>query len=115
MEKIQTVKLPNGQEAPVLTADLNKDIKMAIVSLNVLKSLVNLLPKVNLKDILDEMAGKLQALHYSKTATLKDYVEILHEELEFHESINLIKEFVNKTKPTVVEEAMVPGPWDGSC
>lgn len=94
---IVTVQLPDGQEAPLLVANLNKDIKMAVVSQNVLKFLTSLLPTADVPAIVASFIDKLRDAKYS--CTMEEYVAMLREELEFHESVNLIKEFYAEENP----------------
>lgn len=103
------VALPNGDEAPVLVADLNKDIEMVIISKNVLKYLTKLLPKASIRDIIMNHVGNCNALKYKEGSTIEEFVDVLREELEFHESINIIKEYMAEPKP-IVDEAPEPAP-----
>jgi post-segregation antitoxin (ccd killing protein) len=79
----------------------------AIVHLSTLLRLAELLPKAKLKDILDNMARVLEALNYKKDATIEEYVEILRDELAFHESVNIIKEFKMPTLTTETVQLII--------
>jgi len=95
----EMVALPNGKEAPVLVANLNEGIDLVIVSKNVLSYLTKLLPKASVRDIIMSHVGNCNSLKYKEGATIEEFVEILRAELEFHESINIIKEYVSDVKP----------------
>lgn len=90
----------NGQEVPVLTADLNSNQKLAIVSQNVLKALTKLLPKARFPEIKASFIEEVE-----KTAFMEEYVEVLQAELEFQMSVNILKEyFPERTTPTPVSK-----------
>lgn len=91
----QTVTLPNGQEAPILVANLNEGIKMVIISENVLKYLTKLLPEANMWDICAVHITNVKAMN---PPTMEKFTKLLRDELEFHESINLVKEYVAEQK-----------------
>lgn len=94
---VQRVQLPNGKQAPLLVADLMEGIEMAIVSQNVLAKLIALLPTANLSGIVQEFALKIEQFRHEVRkgkGTIEDFAMLLREELEFHESINLIKNFI---------------------
>lgn len=95
----EMVALPNGKEAPVLVANLNEGIDLVIVSKNVLSYLTKLLPKASVRDIIMSHVGNCNSLKYKEGATIEEFVDILRAELEFHESINIIKEYVSDVKP----------------
>ena len=99
----EMVALPNGKEAPVLVANLNEGIDLVIVSKNVLSYLTKLLPKASVRDIIMSHVGNCNSLKYKEGATIEEFVEILRAELEFHESINIIKEYVGDVKPAYVK------------
>lgn len=86
----------NGEEMINLSPDLN-DRKKAIVDLAVIKRLAKLLPKADARDIISNMRERLRDIY-----TLEDYVEILKDEVAFHESVNLINEV--EVTETAVEE-----------
>lgn len=90
-KKTEMVQLPNGQNAPILVANLNEAIKMVIISEKMLKHLVKLLPEASISDIVAEHVNNVNNMH---PATMEKFTDILRDELEFHESINLVKEFV---------------------
>lgn len=88
---VQRVQLPNGKQAPLLVADLMEGIEMAVISQNVLAKLIELLPSASIYDIIAAHINKLKKM---SEPTMEGYVQILKEELEFHESVNLIKDFI---------------------
>lgn len=59
--------------------------KAALVSLNVLQKLASLLPTANLYKIKRSFQASIDNVQ-----TMEEYVEKLRNELEFHESVNLI-------------------------
>ena len=113
---VQRVQLPNGKQAPLLVADLMEGIEMAVISQNVLAKLIALLPTANLSGIVQEFALKIEEFDHKArrgNVTIEDFAMLLREELEFHESINLIKDFIlekdaaepaSKTRPEQAPE-----------
>lgn len=108
MEKTQPrVITVEGQDIPLFVSDINSQVGMAVVSLNVLEylNLIKLLPKAHLGDIMHQMRLKMQ-----KVQNMEQYCQLLKNELEFHQSVNLIKEYfpapVKQDKPRLaaVEE-----------
>lgn len=77
-----------GKEIPVFVADINSQIPMAIVSQNVLGYLTRLLPRVPLTDIKKNLVDRVY-----DAKDIGQYTDLLREELEFHESVNILKEF----------------------
>lgn len=91
-----------GKEIPIFIADINSSIPMAIISQNVLKHLTNLLPKANFKEIKLEF---LDRINYN-VKNMEEFTEVLKEELEFHESINILKEYFMPSRET--ESMLMP-------
>lgn len=83
------IKLPNGKQAISFVAE--DDSQLAIVHLSLIQRLAKLLPSAKVPDIIAFFAESL-ALS-AKTMTLEMYVDVLKEEVAFHESVNLIKEY----------------------
>jgi len=84
---VETVELKNGRKAVMLIPE--NDDELAIVNLNVLKRLVALLPKANLSQIIQAFTDKVGDIQH-----IEQYVDLLKEELAFHESVNIIKEYI---------------------
>tara|TARA_R110001606_G_scaffold206490_1_gene354188 strand:+ start:139 stop:450 length:312 start_codon:yes stop_codon:yes gene_type:complete len=84
----------NGAQVMDLTPDYDR--ALALVDLDVLKRLSNLLPKANIHDIKHDMMSKL-----SDVQSIEEYVAILSKELAFHTTVNLINK-VNKSEVNVV-------------
>ena len=83
----------DGQQVALMTPDYDRPL--AIVDMNVLKKLANLLPKANAKDIIDELKYTLDGVYKLETA-----VQVAEEFVAFHKTVNLISEY--KMEPTVV-------------
>jgi hypothetical protein len=77
----------NGQEAALLVPEIKG--QLAVVHLPTIKRLASLLPKASLTTIVEEMQVKI-----ANASSLADYAQILEEELAFHQSINLITEWI---------------------
>lgn len=84
---MQTIKLPNGRLATSFVADDNSPL--AIVHLSVLKRLATLLPTVTLANIIGRFHDKMY-----ETNSLQEFVDLMKEEVAFHESVNLITTYV---------------------
>lgn len=85
----------NGKRAIVLVPELVEHL--AIVDLNVIKRLAALLPQASLSSIKEEMKMRITAAR-----TMEDYVAVLQDELSFHQSVNMIREYT--PEPQQVEE-----------
>ncbi len=75
----------DGQQVLVLTPDYQRPL--AIVDLAVIKRLASYLPKADIFDIRSAFIDKL-----NNTYSIKEYVDVIAEELAFHKSVNLIDE-----------------------
>lgn len=80
----------NGTTVPAF-GDLNNN-KLAVVDLNVLTKLCDLLPKANFYQIKKEHLSNVDI----NAQSLEDFTQILEDELRFHRSVN---EIVNYNKP----------------
>lgn len=95
-EGVSTVALENLGEVSILVADLNAGKKHVIISEDVLDYLIDLLPKAHFRDIKDVFVDKV-----NQTQTMVEFTTILHEELNFHQSVNMIRKYYNKSEPVV--------------
>lgn len=86
--------------AEVLIPDTNGTIEPVIIDRRVLLFLIKLLPKASMRDIVDKFAEAL-AIN-SQDMTMEDYIDALQEELNFHLSVNMIKEYVLPERKHVV-------------
>jgi hypothetical protein len=97
------IKLSDGTQAISFIGE-DKSPK-AVVYLSVIQALAALLPRANVRTIIDEFITKLNHIKSNKYVSNEDqlaaFVDTLKGELHFHESVNLIKEF---KMPTVVDE-----------
>ncbi len=109
-QQFKTVEV-NNKQIPVLVGDLNENIKLVVITDNVLKKLVQLLPSVSPNQIIENLIsnlGDIVRLDLPKDITFKTYIETLQNELEFHKSVNLINSYVKDGEPeiTVQHETM---------
>lgn len=93
---LQTINLPDGRVAKLIVPELVQEL--AIVDLNVIKRLAALLPQASLRTIRNEFKEKLDRCN-----TMAEYVEMLRNELSFHETVNIIATI----SPEQVEEQRV--------
>lgn len=77
------ITLPNGQEAIDLSPSFTG--QLAIVDLNVIKRLAKLLPKAKWHEIVEDLVNRVR-----ESGSIEGYVDILSEELAFHQTINVI-------------------------
>ncbi len=80
------IDIGHGRTAISFVPEDSKDL--AIVHLSVIKRLADLLPKANLREIKIIFKEKVE-----DTQNMIQFVNVLSEELAFHESVNLIKEY----------------------
>jgi hypothetical protein len=90
------ITLANGEKAVNLSPDLNSDRTKAIVDLDVIKRLAALLPKANVGIIMRTFASEIETASYANP-TMEMFTNMLQEELAFHTSVNLIKEYDSNT------------------
>lgn len=81
--KLQEIALSNSQNAVLVTAVNNN--KLAVVDLLVLQRLADLLPKANLGEIKELLCNQLH-----NVVSIEQYVDLLKNEVSFHETVNLI-------------------------
>ncbi len=83
-----SVDLPNGQKASMLVPNYNKDQILAIVDAEVLNTLISFLPSAAFNQIKQSFIDRVE---YSKN--LEDMAKTIKKELNFHESVNIMKEY----------------------
>lgn len=88
------IKLSDGTQAISFVGE--DTAPKAIVHLSTLMKLAALLPKAKIRDIIAELIDKLGYVQ-TNSLGLEAYLEVLKDEIAFHESVNLIKEW----KPSV--------------
>lgn len=82
-----SVKLPNGQTAVSFVPEDSKGL--AIVHLSVVKRLTEMLPRVHPQEIQTDLLDRL-----SSSSNLDYLVNTCKDFIAFHETVNLIKEYV---------------------
>jgi hypothetical protein len=98
-----TITLEDGRNANVFVADLNEGQELAIVTLPLLQRLAALLPKSSVPNLVRNFADNLREYSRYDNCNLKDYVDMLQNELDFHKSVNMIKSFVLSTEERLEE------------
>lgn len=78
----------NGKQVLNVTPDYNRPL--ALVDLNVLRMLTDLLPEADFSDIRNGLRKRIM-----DTDNLEDLVQICSDFTTFHESVNLIKELTS--------------------
>jgi hypothetical protein len=107
MSTNQKITLATGQEATMFVPDLNKGRELAIVDMQVLQRLADLLPKTSTYQIIRQFSDKLGVLRAASNPSIEEYVAMLKDEVAFHESVNLIATYkpeVAETQTEVVEQ-----------
>lgn len=97
---MNTIKLPNGSTAIDFTPKDSKD--KAIVHLSTIKKLTKLLPLTRWSDIREDIIMRLYEAN-----DLKAGVEVMSDEVAFHESVNLISAY--QPLMTVTDKAALIG------
>jgi len=96
---METIQLENGKTAISFIADDNSPL--AIVHLSVIQRLTRLLRKKNFSEIQGDIIDRI-----TLSLNLKDLIEIMHDEVAFHQSVNLIQEYsVPKEESTPIDHA----------
>ncbi len=94
----------DGKDVPVLVSDLNAGTNHVIVSESVLDYLCGLLPKGSFRDIKEAFIANVTA-----TKNMQEFAETLHNELEFHNSVNLIRQYYGRENELINEEPQIVG------
>lgn len=100
MNTIKTATV-DGKEIPMLCADLNQAQELAIVSKRVLKALTALLPKAPFYEVRSEFMEKVR-----NTDNIEEFTNLLTDELDFHLSVNVVKEYFRDAIPEPVAVAV---------
>ncbi len=93
----------NGNQVMDLTPDYNRPL--ALVDLQVLNMLTDLLGKESFPNIRHELRAKVM-----KTTNLEELVQVTENFTAFHQSVNLIREVTSNEIPEVDMEADVSEP-----
>lgn len=99
-----TVAKVNGEDIPVLVANLNEGQRNVIVSEKVFGYLLGLLPKAKLRDIKEQFIASV-----SGAKDMPEYLEVIKEELEFHTNINTARQYYNMEALEISDEPQVVG------
>lgn len=78
-----TINLPDGRVATLIVPELVE--QLAVVDLNVIKRLAQMLPSANYRQIRNDFKLRLDSCD-----NLESYVTALRDELSFHETVNMI-------------------------
>lgn len=95
-----TMAKVDGQDVPVLVANLNDGQRNVIVSEKVFGNLLALLPKARLQDVKDQLISSVY-----KAKNMEEYLQIIKDELEFHSNVNAARKYYNMEEREVVYES----------
>lgn len=82
------VNLPSGKRAQMLVASTTNKQPLCIIPTPILEWLIQWAPKALMSDILESFSEKAVMVK-----DVKEWVELLQEELDFHASINMLTEY----------------------
>jgi hypothetical protein len=85
-----------GQQVAVLVPEITNTL--ALVDVNVIKRLASMLPRTNLSDTKDALYTAVR-----RCSTIQEYVNVLKDEVAFHESVNIITQYQPQAPQTVEE------------
>lgn len=97
-----TVELADGRKATMLAPDLNDKQKLCVISESLLSRMKDLLPRVDFSYIKREFIETVMT-----TRKLEDFVSVIADELDFHNSVRKVTQFFEKEKMTVAEKPEV--------
>ena len=80
----------NGEDTPVLVANLNEGQRNVIVSEKVFGHLLGLLPKAKMSEIKEQFIASVQS-----SKDMPEYLQVIKEELEFHANVNTARRYYN--------------------
>lgn len=87
MDKLQQVKLDNGMIATVFTTHPSKEL--GVVDIATVKRLAMLLPSARINEIKFDFIKRIEKAH-----SIKDYIELIAEEYNFHTTVNALQQYV---------------------
>lgn len=91
---IPSLHLNDGRQAFNFVPELNADQQLAVVDVDVLKYLVELLPKADIAKIMQAFHEKTE-----KVETIEQWCALLQNELNFHASVNMLQQHLLPAKP----------------
>lgn len=100
---IEFVNLPNGKRAEMLVPSTGNKQLLCIVPKPMVEWLIQWAPKALMSDILESFSEKAVMIK-----DVKEWIDLLKEELDFHASINMLTEyFATEAKEEIHSETAI--------